>query len=217
MRIHAEGKQYVYTLVPAGTLMCLAVVWWGLAGWTMLPGALLLLAGLVLAVFFRDPDRAVPEDPATLVAAADGRVLRLRREDYSPELDGPAQVLSVFMSPMNVHVNRSSLEARVSAVKYRSGRYLAAFHDKSSDLNEACTITLCDQSGHKVALKQIAGFLARRVICAVHEGDELEKGERYGIIKLGSRLDHFLPPEVRIAVAEGDRVRAGETVIGEWT
>jgi len=214
MRIHPAGRRSILAALAAGAaLLALAAAG---ARWLAPPGGLLLLAGGFLAWFFRDPERSSSAGPEALLAAADGRVIQLRELPHCAELGGPGTLLSVFMSPLDVHVNRCAVAGTAVAVDYRPGEYLMAFHEKASELNEACLLTLEDGAGRRVALRQIAGFLARRVVCPVQPGQRFERGQRYGIIKLGSRLDHFLPPQVVPRVAVGDRVRAGETVIGEW-
>lgn len=215
MRIHPAGLRMILVPLALGAV-CVAAAVPGPA-WLNLASLPLFLAGLFFLWFFRDPERSSTAGPDALLAAADGRVIQLRHLEHCPELDGPATLLSVFMSPLNVHVNRAAVAGRAVAVDYRPGDYLMAFHEKASELNEACLLTLEDERGRRVGLRQIAGFLARRVVCPVQVGQSFERGERYGLIKLGSRLDHFLPPAVRPVVAVGDRVKAGETVIGEWT
>jgi phosphatidylserine decarboxylase len=214
MGIHPAGRTMILTPLALAAGLALA----SLPGPAWLLGLALPcgLAGLFLLWFFRDPERSCTAGPGALVAAADGRVIGIDTLAHCPELGGPGQRISVFMSPFNVHVNRAAIAGEVLAVDYRPGAYLMAFHEKASELNEACLLTLRDEKGRRVALRQIAGFLARRVVCPVRPGERFERGQRYGIIKLGSRLDHFLPPAVHLRVALGDRVKAGETVIGEW-
>lgn len=214
MRIHPAGLRGVLILLSAGLLLLLTARATGSAEWVRLPGMLLVVGGLFLTWFYRDPDRHGDAPDGQLLSAADGKVLQVKALDHCPELDGPGTQISVFMSPLNVHVNRAPLPGKVLKVEYRPGKYLMAFHEKSSELNEACLLVMEDASGCRVAFRQIAGFLARRVRWHVKEGDTLERGERYGIIKLGSRLDHFLPPAYESAVKPGDKVTAGVTVIG---
>lgn len=215
MRVHPAGKRMILVPLAIGAaLVAVSSAGPGWLDWASLP---FFAAGLFLLWFFRDPERASTAGPEALLAAADGRVIAVTPLEHCAELDGPATRVSVFMSPLDVHVNRATLAGRAVAVDYRPGAYLMAFHEKASELNEACLLTLEDARGRRVALRQIAGFLARRVVCPVAPGQTFERGQRYGLIKLGSRLDHFLPPSVRLHVAVGDRTRAGETVIGDWT
>ncbi|MDP2360533.1 MAG: phosphatidylserine decarboxylase [bacterium] len=181
------------------------------------PGLLVFLAALFLMWFYRDPERRATAPPGALLAGADGRVIQVLRREHIPELGGPGTQVSIFMSPLDVHVNRVAAAGRVAAVDYRPGKYLMAFHEKSSELNEACLLVIEDEAGRRTAQRQIAGFLARRVVCSVEPGQRLERGQRYGIIKLGSRMDHFLPAAVRVDLRTGQRVKAGESILGEWT
>ncbi len=216
MRLHPAGRPVVSRFLGAGILLLLGPGLLDTALWLRPAGALAVAAGVFLAWFYRDPERQSAGGPAAILAGADGKVIQIRELAHCPEIDGPARQVSVFMSPLNVHVNRASVAGRVVSVVYRPGEYLMAFHEKSSELNEANLLVLEDGRGRRVAQRQIAGFLARRVVCEVAEGRELARGARYGIIKLGSRMDHFLPLSSTLRVQLGDRVRAGESILGEW-
>jgi len=216
-RLHPAGRPAVTRLLGAGIVLITVPGLFHTLEWLRPMGALLLAGGAFLAWFFRDPERVSGAGPEAVLSAADGKVIQIRQLEHCPELDGPATQVSVFMSPLNVHVNRAAVAGRVVRVDYRPGKYLMAFHEKSSELNEANLLVLEDERGRRVAHRQIAGFLARRVVCLVREGAALERGQRYGIIKLGSRMDHFLPPGVALRVGVGDRVAAGESILGEWT
>ena len=171
----------------------------------------LALAGF-MAVFFRDPERRPPDVAGAVLAPADGRVMDVRAEVLDPFV-GRAQQVSIFLSPLDVHVNRSPIAGEVVGVEYRSGAFLPAYRADASELNERTTVTI-QGDGMRVAVRQIAGVLARRVVCRARPGDRLAAGERFGIIKFGSRADVVLPHEVRISVRPGDRVRGGETILG---
>ena len=222
MVIHPAGQPPVLRLLALAVLLLLLGDW--LEGLAALPGAPFRLAGtlafaaaLFLSWFYRDPERADEAGEGALLAGADGTVIQVLEHAHLPELDGPGTQVSIFMSPLNVHVNRAAMAGRVARVDYRPGEYRMAFHEKSSELNEACLLVLEDARGRRAAQRQIAGFLARRVVCSVQPGEELARGQRYGIIKLGSRMDHFLPAGVCVRVKRGERVRAGRTILGEWT
>jgi len=171
----------------------------------------LLMAFMVF--FFRDPERTVPPGPDTAVSAADGRVISVKKIMEDEYLHREMTRVSVFMSPMNVHVNRAPLAGRVEKVVHTPGRFMAAYRDEASMENEHLDMILTGEAG-PILVRQVAGFLARRAVCRVGPGDSLSKGERYGVIKFGSRLDVYLPPDTEILVHKDQRVYAGETVLG---
>lgn len=182
---------------------------------------LFTLAALVLAFtlyFFRDPERTVPAEAADgllLLAPADGKVVVVDDNAHDTiYLNGPAKQVSIFLSPLNVHVNRIPVDGVVEYVNYVPGDYLVAWHPKASEENERSEIGVRHASGMKVLFKQIAGAVARRIVYDVQEGDTVVAGERFGIVKFGSRMDVLVPPSVSIDVREGDIVSAGETVLG---
>ncbi len=166
---------------------------------------------LFFLVFFRDPERAVPEEKEIFVAPADGKIIKIARE-YSDLLSSEVISLSIFMSPLNVHINRMPCDGVVEHVEHRPGGFSAAYTDDASLRNEQIVAVLRTDYG-PVALKQIAGFLARRAVCHVRPGERVVTGQRYGLIKFGSRVDIELPPDVKIEVSQGQKVRAGETVL----
>lgn len=179
-------------------------------------GVLLFLGGLFFVNFFRDPRRTPPEGDHLLVSPADGRVLFVDPEVEEPRfLGGRAAMVSIFMSPLDVHVNRAPVDGDVERVQYNPGKYFAAYSDKASLDNEQNAIVVRAADGRRVLFIQIAGFLARRIVCRVRPGERVRRGDRVGMIKLGSRVDVWIPGAVRLRVRSGDRVRAGETVLGE--
>jgi phosphatidylserine decarboxylase len=167
---------------------------------------------LFMAFFFRDPNRDVPGDADIVVAPADGRVTRV--QSIAPEQADSATVVSIFLSPLDVHINRSPIVGKVIDVVYAPGKFLMATNEKASLVNEQNILTI---QGEKVTIvcKQIAGILARRVVCWKKKGDNLELGERFGLIKFSSRTDVILPANVTVTVSVGDRVVGGTTVIGK--
>ena len=169
------------------------------------------LATLGLLWFYRDPDRKAPEDDRRWVSPADGKVVEIfeARHPYV----GKALKVGIFMSPLDVHVNRAPAAGGVEFLDYVPGRKLMAFNEKASEENERFYVGLRTEEG-PLLLVQVAGFLARRIVCRLRRGDPLTGGERYGMIKLGSKVDVYLPASVRPVVVVGQRVRAGETVIG---
>ena len=172
--------------------------------WCIVATVFILVAAF-MAFFFRDPERAIPDDENIVVAAADGRVTRIDNNE-----DG--KLVSVFLSPLDVHINRSPIAGRITKVEYTEGRKSPATSDNASLVNERNSLTI---EGEKmtVVCTQIAGIMARRIVCWNKPGDELEIGQRFGLIKFGSRTDVLMPNSVNILVGIGDRVVGGETII----
>jgi phosphatidylserine decarboxylase len=205
MSIAREGWPYVLTLVAAGGLLA-AARWYGVGG-------TLVALGLFCAFFFRDPEREIPDAAGLVLSPADGKVV-----DVAVSVDGPigpgSTRVSIFLSIFDVHVNRAPIAGRVERVDYTPGEFLPAFDDKASLRNEQNTVVLSD-GPTRVAFKQIAGLVARRIVFRKRVDDRVERGERVGLIKFGSRVDVFLPAGARLRVGRGDRVRGGSSVIGE--
>jgi len=171
--------------------------------------------GVFFLNFFRDPRRKAPAGDGLVVSPADGRVIVAEQGVDEPRFLGTrAAKVSVFMSPLDVHVNRSPVDGEVIGVHYNAGKYFAAFADKASLDNEQNAVVMRTAEGRGIAFVQIAGFLARRIVCRVRAGDRCGRGERVGMIKLGSRVDVFIEGDVELRVKLGDRVTAGETVLG---
>ncbi len=168
-----------------------------------------------MAFFFRDPERKIPEGEELFVSPADGRVILIKDIFEKDYLKSDTKEISIFMSPLNVHVNRAPCDGKVSIIKYSPGRFKAAYKDEASIENENIVMVLDGKEG-RVLVRQVAGFLARRAVCKAKVGDVLRRGERYGIIKFGSRLDVYLPKDVKITVKLGEKVKAGETVIARY-
>jgi phosphatidylserine decarboxylase len=164
--------------------------------------------------FFRDPDRVTPSGDHLVIAPADGKVIVVKSVAEGEYLRGEAWQISIFMSPLNVHVNRNPISGKVGHFRYVQGEYFAAYADKASEKNEQTIIGIENGRG-KVLFKQIAGFVARRIVCTLKMGDEVRAGERFGMIKFGSRVDVFLPSHAVVKVKEGDRTAAGESVLAE--
>jgi phosphatidylserine decarboxylase len=166
------------------------------------------------AWFFRDPERTAPADPRAVVSPADGRVVDVVPMQEDRFLHAPTTRISIFMSPLDVHVNRSPIDGRITRIEHTPGKFGAAFEDKASLDNERTAMVL-EQGARRFLVVQIAGAVARRIICRRNVGEVLGRGERYGIIMFGSRVDVFLPADVRPVVKKGDRVTAGETPLAE--
>ena len=209
MRIPVATEGWPFIFPPAAAACIL-----GLTGWWPAAAALGVVTLCFLA-FFRDPDRIAPVVPGVVLAPADGRVMRVVEVD-DPWV-GRAVRVSIFLSPLDVHVNRAPVAGSVEGVQHVAGRFLAAYRDEASELNERCTLALQGEAA-RVGVKQIAGMLARRIVCRARQGDTLRAGERYGLIRFGSRTDLVVPQGTELRVRVGDRVRGGETIMGvlQW-
>ena len=198
-----EGLPYI--LIP----LLLAIVPLVLGYW---PIALILIALTgFMAYFFRDPQRTVPTESGVIVSPADGRITRARA--LAPEDENSPIVVSIFLSPLDVHINRSPIAGTITNVTYTQGKFLMATNETASLVNEQNALTI-QGADLTIVCKQIAGILARRIVCWKRAGDTVALGERFGLIKFSSRTDLILPPSVRLAVREGQRVKGGATVIG---
>ncbi|MDP6396546.1 MAG: phosphatidylserine decarboxylase family protein [Candidatus Marinimicrobia bacterium] len=164
--------------------------------------------------FFRDPLRIPPIGDNIILSPADGKVVFVGEIGHDPDLKAPVQQISIFLSLFNVHVNRIPVEGTVKSVNCRKGRFLAAFKEEASKVNEQ-TAVLIQTKDHLVKVKQIAGILARRILCYLQNGDAVSLGDRFGFIRFGSRTDVVLPLEASISVSVGQTVIGGETIIGE--
>jgi phosphatidylserine decarboxylase len=171
---------------------------------------------IAIGAFFRDPERIPPGPENAILSAADGKVTDIRECALPGDQSGEQfRRVSVFMSPLNVHVNRAPAAGEVIAVAHTPGEFRAAFRDDANEHNERNLITFADASDRRYAIMQIAGYLARRIVCRIQPHDRVVRGERLGLIMFGSRVDHFMPLAYRVTVRGGDRVSAGESVIGE--
>jgi phosphatidylserine decarboxylase len=162
--------------------------------------------------FFRDPERTIPEDVNVVLSPADGKLVLIKELDTDDFLDSPAIQMSIFLSPLDVHVNRIPWGGTVKFVRYIKGDYMVAYDHKASEKNERTEIGV-EGNGRRIVFKQIVGSIARRIVCPLHEGDEVKKGERFGMIKFGSRMDIILPRDVTVKVSVGQRVVGGETIL----
>jgi len=183
--------------------------------WTayLVYGSMLILTGLTV-YFFRDPDRDVPDDDSLILAPADGKVVLVKETRESRYIGGPATQISIFLSPLDVHVNRVPAAGRLEYLEYHPGKYLMAWDHRASELNERADFGIRHRTGIKIFFRQITGFMARRIVYHISEGDQLKAGERFGMMKFGSRMDILVPSGIEVSVAQGDRTVAGETVLG---
>ncbi|MFO7495199.1 MAG: phosphatidylserine decarboxylase family protein [Desulfobacterales bacterium] len=209
--------QVVLPVARAGVPMMLAGAFitaiFALLGFA-LPALLGLTATLCVCFFFRDPDRVIPAAPGAIVSPADGKVIVAEVLQETPFYDGPCKKVSIFMSVFNVHVNRAPIDGTVKKIAYFPGKFFSAQRDKASRDNEHNAVFLENAQGQKLCVVQIAGLIARRIICYVREDQPLLRGQRFGVICFGSRLDVYLPVETELSVAVGDKVRAGTVVLG---
>ena len=180
----------------------------------------LTLLGLVVTFcfcgFFRDPDRVIPNQPDAIVSPADGKVISVGPVDGTSFYEGSCLKISIFMSVFNVHVNRIPFDGKVKKVGYHPGKFFSANLNKASLQNEHNAVFLETPAGKPLCTVQVAGLIARRIICKVQPGDEMRKGQRFGLICFGSRLDVYLPDDVETKVSVGDKVKAGSSVIGRF-
>ncbi len=210
-KLHKEGK----VIIPVSLLLIGALVaggfWFG-----PLPGYLLLASGVgmtfLIINFFRNPQIAIVVGEDHVVSPCDGRVVVIEEIEDKVYFNGPRLQVSIFMSPLNVHVNRNPISGTIRYFKYLPGQYLMAFNPKSSQLNEQ-TYVVAENDRWAIGYKQIAGFLARRIKWYINENDQVAQGEEYGFIRFGSRIDLLLPTEAKVEVKLGDKVKAGRTVI----
>ncbi|MEX0602862.1 MAG: phosphatidylserine decarboxylase family protein, partial [Bacteroidota bacterium] len=165
--------------------------------------------------FFRDPERITPQAEGLVISPADGKIIVVKKVNEPEFLNSEATQISIFMSPLNVHVNRNPISGTVDHYRYVKGEYFAAFEDKASEKNEQTVIGMSNSHG-KVLFRQIAGFVARRIVCTLKVGDTVRAGERFGMIKFGSRVDVFVPAQATMRVAVGDIAVAGETVLAHF-
>ncbi|OGP60274.1 MAG: phosphatidylserine decarboxylase [Deltaproteobacteria bacterium RBG_13_49_15] len=198
---------------PLIVLSALASVLFGMIGstWLMITS----VAGTAFIIFFfRDPRRIVPDGPGFVVAPADGRVISLETVNETPLFSGTCRKISIFMSVFNVHVNRIPCNGKVAGIRYSPGKFFPASKNNASDQNENNALSIETPNQKKVCVVQVAGLIARRIICYVKKEENVLKGKRFGIICFGSRVDTYLPEDSEILVKKGDRVRAGVSIIG---
>lgn len=208
MSIVREGYPFIITAFLVA-LVALALGW-------KLAGLAFGLFALAFVGFFRDPERIPPAGDGLILSPADGRVVGIREVREGEPLEGAGTRVSIFLSPLDVHVNRAPVRGRVEEVQYRRGKFFAAYKEEASGNNEMNVLRIVDPGGRKLGVVQIAGVVARRIVCYVKEGDVLEPGQRFGLIMFGSRVDLFLPRGSRVEVVQGQRVRGGETIVGRF-
>jgi phosphatidylserine decarboxylase len=208
MKVAKEGYRFVIT---AAVFALVAFV----LGWVYVAFGFGFVT-LALLGFFRDPERNIPNGAGLIVSPADGKVVSIAEvKDRGVFSDAETRV-SIFLSPVDVHINRSPVEGKVTKISYQKGAFLAAYKEAASRQNEQNGLQLIDRQGRAIGVVQIAGVLARRIVCRAKPGDALARGERFGLIMFGSRTDIYLPAGCRIEVVEGARVKGGETILGRF-
>lgn len=208
MSIAREGYPLILT---SGALAVIAFA----LSWPAIGAALALIA-LALAGFFRDPERIVPLEENLVLSPADGKVVSIAIARESGLFKEAATRISIFLSPLDVHINRMPVAGRIDEVKYQRGTFMAAYKAEASEHNEQNALKIINGGGRSVGVVQIAGVLARRIVCRVKQGESLARGERFGLIMFGSRTDTYLPKGCSVEVVEGQRVKGGETIIGRF-
>lgn len=201
-----EGRPFFIPLVVLTLVVAVVQSAW----WVILCGGVTFF----VIYFFRNPPRDIPEADNIVTSPADGKIVQKMIVSNNEYLGSDAMKISVFMNVFNVHVNRSPFAGKVLKVEYHPGKFVNASFDKASELNERNAVMIETDKGKKILFVQIAGLIARRIVCYVNEGDSLLKGERFGLIRFGSRVDVYLPIDAQINVDIGDKVIAGETILG---
>ncbi len=217
MRIHKEGIIIILIFFLVISSFNLIIYW---AVRNSLLQSILIIASLVFLLmvvwFFRNPDRSVIPDNSLVLSAADGKVVVIEEVMEKEYFKDHRIQVSIFMSPLNVHANRYPISGMVNYYKYHPGKYLVAWHPKSSELNERSTIVIKDSQGKMILVRQIAGAVARRIVSYTYEGKPVIQGDELGFIKFGSRVDMFFPLGTKINVRIGDVVTGNRTVIADW-
>jgi len=216
MTLHREGFKIIfYTLLILvglnGILEYLGPDTW----YTKTVEILSLIFFILIVQFFRNPKRITPNDDNAIIAPADGKVVVIEEVEETEYIKGKCRQISIFMSPVNVHVNRYPVSGDVLYEKYHPGKYLVAWHPKSSTENERTTVVVAHKNGN-VLFRQIAGALAKRIVCYAKVGDKATAGAEFGFIKFGSRIDIYLPLEAKVNVNLNQKTTGGETIIATW-
>ncbi len=215
MKIHKEGRKIVQILAVVTIMLVAAILWFVPSHHWAFPVALLIIGLFFIWIlwFFRSPSRHITRQGDAFLSPADGKVVIAEKVHESQFFDKDMQQVSVFMSPLNVHLNRYPIDGKVLSYQYFPGKYLVAWHPKSSLLNERNAILMETSGGEQLVVSQIAGTVARRIVCYSQAGEKVKQGDELGFIKFGSRVDLYLPVNVKLQVKPGDKVRAGLSVL----
>ena len=204
--IAQEGYPFiVFCLIVTALLAFLGIAWLTI---------LSALFTVFIISFFRNPERFFDQEDKVVISPADGKIIKIENVEVSGNISGSFKKISIFMNVFNVHVNRSPYDGKIEAINYHEGKFFSANLDKASEDNERNEIMLVTDDGRRIWFVQIAGLIARRIVCWVNAGMNLKKGERFGIICFGSRVDVYLPPDTLIKVKLRDKVKAGQTALG---
>jgi len=207
-----DGWMFIIPLCCIAIICLLLDQWMPGIIWSVLAGGFGVLI-LCIGFFFRDPSRTIPEGEDLILSGGDGKVVAIKELDYEPFIDGPAIQISVFLSVLNVHINRIPCTGVIKHRQLLKGKYELAYKDEASNANEQLALGIENGRG-RVVIKQIVGFIARRIVCYVQEGDQVHTGEKYGLIRFGSRIDIIVPPQTTVHTKIGDHVKGGETILG---
>jgi phosphatidylserine decarboxylase len=210
MRFAREGYPFML-----GAAFFAALTWVAVAiaePWTIVPASLLTLLAAFVFYFFRDPERVLPSGEGGVISPGDGKIIEIREVDEPSFVEGVCRRITIFLSVFNVHVQRAPISGDVAHREYRPGEYAVAWHPKASEKNEQSSLGLIAR-GHRVLVRQIAGLIARRIVTYPEQGDHVERGERIGLIRFGSRVDLFIPLAWSLECAVGDKVAGGSTVL----
>jgi phosphatidylserine decarboxylase len=202
--IHREG------FFIGGSLLALGLIFLRIWKWI---GRFFVAAAAFTLYFFRDPEREIPQGDSLIVAPADGKIVGIDSVEHVPFIDGPAKRISIFLSIFDVHINRAPMKGKVEYRHYMPGDFLPAFEPKASLKNEQNSIGIENSDGYRIVVKQIAGFIARRILCWKNPGTSVNRGERFGLIRFGSRTDLYLPLNAKVEVKLGQRVQGGTSVL----
>lgn len=210
--IAREGYSTIAGVAAVSVIVSIAASY--LNHWSayLIIGAAVILTGLII-YFFRDPERDVPADNNVILAPADGKVVQVKEVNEKKYLRGKATQISIFLSPLDVHVNRVPAAGTIEYLEYHPGAYLMAWDPRASELNERADFGLLHASGIKILFRQITGFMARRIVFHINKGDRVEAGQRFGMMKFGSRMDILVPSDMNVRVNRDDKTVGGETIL----
>jgi len=217
MRIHKEGITMIWYILIFMAGLNLVFYW--LVKNPLLQSVLVVISViffLLVVWFFRNPERPVIPNEAVILCPADGKVVAIEENIEEEYFKDKRLQVSIFMSPVNVHANRYPVSGIISYYQYHPGKYLVAWHPKSSTLNERCTVVIRDSRGREIMVRQIAGAVARRIVSYAIQGEQVSQGQELGFIKFGSRVDLFLPPGTKVDVKVGEKVTGNKTIMGSW-
>ena len=212
MRFAREGYPFMLGGVLFAALGWVAVPVLGPGPWTIVPASLLTLLAAFVFYFFRDPEREIPSGEGAVISPGDGKIIDIQEVEEPSFIEGACRRITIFLSVFNVHVQRAPVSGDVAYREYRPGKYAVAWHPKASEKNERSSLGLMAR-GHRVLVRQIAGLIARRIVTYPEQGEHVERGERIGLIRFGSRVDLFLPLDWTLDCAVGDKVAGGSTVL----